>query len=162
MATVDTYLSDWKTRILAMCEECITSSAASSNPLYVGATFPYWVCYLSEYAPQVGRGQEESVRPYVFTIEYIIGHLTAGYEGENADRLYTDEPTILNFFLKRPGLQSMMYPTAADFLDIEQTRFTRSAGLGRFMRRSGVDMPAFGTIFTLVLQGTIPVESVYG
>ncbi len=149
------YLTDMKNRLLAMCLECIPNSDASADPLFVGTTIPYWVVTVDDYEP-TEDSEEISIRPYIWTIQYILGPITAGYDHELSDRLYAEEPKILNYFMSRRDLQSAKYPRSCDHLQPGTvTQFNRSAGLGAY-NRTAINQMVYGTVFQL--RATIAVN----
>lgn len=155
-----TYLTDIMQRLVAMQRECITGADASLNPLHIQESYPYFVNTLGDGVFET-PGYELARRTYTITIEYVLGQATEGYTDEVIRRMYEDEPTILDYFQKRPGLQSVSYPTRADYLDPVLTEFTRAGGVGRFLRRGGIGVEVIGTIFQLRAGVIVPIPPAY-
>jgi len=152
------YLTDIMQRLVAMEKECVTGADASLNPLHVQESYPYFVNTLGDGTFEM-PGAELARRTYVITIEYVLGQATEGYTDEIIRRMYEDEPAILNFFQKRPGLQSATYPTRTDYLDPLLTEIVRAGGVGRFLRRGQVEV--IGTIFQLRVGVIVPIAPAY-
>lgn len=162
MTANNTYLTDNMARLVAMCEEAVTNSQAYDDPLKFPEDIPaagYWSILMAPFAPAL-ISDDLSTRPYVFDLQYIIGHITTGYKGQPVALLYANEPKILNYFQepKRRRLLSTTYPTDAPYVAPIGTTFTRSAGVG-LIQRSGIGVRPFGTIFTITVPVVIDLES---
>lgn len=139
--------------------ECITDSLASNNPLHTQTSFPYWVNTLLAYEP-VENSEEFQTRRYQLSMAYIIGTLTTQYDGLAVTRLYTDEPTIMDYFAAHRGLTTTAttnnYHIPPNYLAPEFCRITRSQGVGVF-QISGVGIQVFGTVFNLMIPFEVPI-----
>lgn len=162
MTADTTYLTTNVARLIAMCEEAVTNSKAYDDPFKVPEDIPtagYWTIIMAPFAPAL-ISDDLATRPYVFDLQYIIGHVTEGYIGQPVALLYANEPKILNYFQhpKRRRLLSTTYLTDAPYVAPLGTTFTRSAGVG-LIQRSGIGVRPFGTIFTITVPVVIDLES---
>lgn len=154
------YLTDVRDRLLAMCKECIPDSDASADPLFIGEQYPYFVLSIDEYEP-TEDSDDLSIRPYTWTIQYIVGPTDGGYKGQMSNQLYEDEPTILDYFMSRRNLQCTDHPTKCDFLQPgPDTKITRTAGMGAY-NRTAIQQSVYGTVFQLRVTMAINIEQLY-
>ncbi len=100
------------------------------------------------------------MRPYLIQMAYIIGHITEGYSGYPAERFYTDEPTIITYFLARRKLQCVAHSTGLNDLDPIGCSFAQSQGFG-VIPRSGIGVQCVGSVFNLIVPFNVTITQVY-
>ena len=114
-------------RIVAM-EKLVVPNAVTAVPYiaYVQDTFPYWTNGMGRTpAPD---GPDDATRyDLTVTMRLVIGHLTAGYEGENQEAAWVIAPTVLRYFRRYRFLQ---LPGQARILHLAPTGCTISSPRG--------------------------------
>lgn len=152
-----------KLRIVALEKEAMLALAtpvtvdASTLWRYVGEGFPYF----KNRGERFGLGStSEELDAYTLPMiaRLVIGHVTAGYEGENDDNLDLYIPHIIKYVNERELLQSAAYPEAPDYLEragiIDCTYY-------REFQDTGIGGVQIGTEFTISCKFTYEIVQAY-
>lgn len=108
--------------------------------------FPYMTNRLGPY--QVGDDSED-IDTITLTVlkRLVIGHLTAGYAGENDARLTAWVAQVIEFYNEREWLQSVTYPDEMRYLI--RARIVSGTGYTVFVNSSIGGTQQVGTEFSL-------------
>lgn len=154
------YLAAAMNRVVSMEKEAVVATYPGVNAypylFHFQETFPYWTNALGPNEPRFDS-ELLSVRTYTVTARFIIGHLTEGYFGDLEATLYTDIPTIENFFMQRNQLTNTEYPNPLDQLSPVGIAIAVTQGLTVF-ENSGIPVRQIGTEFRILLPFNITVE----
>lgn len=89
----------------------------------------------------------------------VIGHLTAGYKGENDDKLTTWLPHLVDYLNERELLQSAAYPTELTYL--VRARVTSATGYAVFANSAIGGVTQVGTEITTRLEFKPDITQAY-
>lgn len=111
-------------------------------------SFPYWT---NRIGPIQNGDEGEDLDNPVVTIyqRLVLGHVTAGYAGENEDKLLTWIPQVFSYYSDHNRLET---DTQSDGLDyLLEARIRSCTGFAAFAN-SGLPHIQAGTEFTLTLE----------
>lgn len=154
------YLALAMTRVAAMVKEAMTArySNVIAQPFlfYAQEAFPYCTVGLGEDMP-TSDSELLSARVYAITARWIIGHKAEGVSGDLERRLYTDIPTIENFFEQHIQLTCAAHPLPLDDLAPVGITINVSRGLTVF-ENSGIGVEQIGTEFRINTPFNITID----
>lgn len=119
---------------------------------------PYWTNRLG---PITIEGESEDIDEPVYTVimRLVVDHITAGYKGQNEDKLKTWIPAIIRYFHTRRWLETATQTNGlANLLD---SRITAATGF-RVFQAIGIETPQVGCEFTLRLEFEESVQLISG
>lgn len=147
-------ISDMLDRIVAMQKEAVTGCDSVPFWPYQQESFPYFTNRLGSTTigdRQAGSGAAEDIeaRLYSVSMQFVVGHITSGYEGERQDELYDWVELIQDFFMENPMLTSTAFPTEPDFL-LYEAELTGHTGL-IVISNAGLSTQQLSVLFTLTV-----------
>lgn len=141
-------------RVLAMQIESVASLATAGGVTYAPYAqpeLPYWTNAFINTAIDVDAPGSEifDLRVYTIRMNYIVAHITEGYDGEIEDTAQDVVPLVLDFFAGRPLLTSTIYPAPYPGIwDAIGARITSVGGLA-FINNAGISTRQLSIPFTL-------------
>jgi len=152
------YLNDALARLVAMEKEAKAGSDAYPYSIHWQENFPYWTNAIELFEPGEYMGDDNSQRIYIANLRYYRGYMTEGSYGEIEAAIYTDLPTLQEWFEEHPGLQSATYTTALTDLDPLETRLVSSPVLVNMGKSSATGNDIAGTVFRLQLVFNLSIN----
>jgi hypothetical protein len=145
----------------AIIQEVFPNAEVSTDPLFAGETFPYFVVRAGAITDGVTADDESEELDGItvnMIVRHVIGHITQGYRGETAVEMYSEVGLLLNTFHSRDLLQSATYPEA--MLHIDEARFVSGAGFA-VIESSGIGVMQVGTEHVIRCEFTYGNEQDY-
>lgn len=127
---------------------------------YAGEAFPYLTHRISALPIDHADNNENEQFPLPrLTIRCVVGHITAGYKGENESNIYTWIPLLTRYFANRELFQSAAFPAEPDLLIGSEV--LDAGGFRAFDNTGFAGVIQVGFEITILCKFTEYIEQVY-
>lgn len=163
---MSSYLTDLIARACAIEVEAFATLSppvdvdAKPRFYYTQEAYPYLTHRISAMPIDHSDSNESEQFPQPrLTIRCVVGHITAGYKGENEDKLYTWIPLLISYFADRKWFQSAALPSKPDYLIYSEV--IDAGGFRAFDNTGFAGVIQVGFEITIACTFTDYIEQVY-